>query len=584
MKPFALFSRLSLTTALLLGATLVHQAPARDLAPFGSDHFFDPARVVRIELTVAPADWEKLSRQHRSLIKTLRTDLAPEERESPFDYFPAELTLDGVKIGPVAVRKKGFVGSLEADRPSLKIQLDKYDKAKSFAGIDTLTLNNNRQDPSRLHQVIGYAAFRAAGLPAARCNLAAVTVNGRSLGVYANVESLDKRFFKHRFPGDKGTLWEGTICDFTDNELKRFERKFGPKDAAAKLAAVVAALQLPDEQVMAALEKVLDVDAFLRFWAMENLVGHWDGYASNRNNYFIYHHAGTGRLLFLPWGMDQLASDHNPLWGDPSFVPPKSVKAASELTLRLYHLPAGRERYRATVRALLKDGWTGGKLADQTTRLAALIRSERVEANDRVENSVRHLANFFRERAGALEEELAKPAPEWTLARREPIKDIFQVGEVDLEFTVTSPGSEATGFVERAGSATVQMTFNGQKVNFPEPVFKLRRGRGWGGPQLTLVIARKETDPLQPAGVEINFPGGINQVGVEAEPLRVDVFASPAQARILEPVTGGGEAVGLASVGGHLQLLQLSTTPGGVIQGRLSGELFTSREDLRAKK
>jgi hypothetical protein len=585
MNPYTLLSRLSLAALFMLGPSLAHQVKAKDLAPFDAEHFFDPTRVVRVELTVAPADWEMMSGQHRSLIKTLRTDLAPEERESPFDYVRAELTLDGVKLGPVAVRKKGFVGSLDTNRPSLKIQLDRYDKDKSFAGIDTLTLNNNRQDPSRLHQVIGYAAFRAAGLPAARCNLATVSVNGRPLGVYANVESLDKRFFKHRFPGDKGTLWEGTICDFTDDELKRFERKFGPRGAGAKLEAVLAALRLPDEQVIAALEQVLDVDAFLRFWAVENLLGHWDGYASNRNNYFIYHHAGTGRLLFLPWGLDQLASDNNPLWGDPGFVPPKSVKAASELTLRLYNLPAGRERYFATVRALLQDGWSGGKLADQTSQLAALIRSERVESNNHADESVAHLATFLRERAGVLEKELARPAPEWTLRRRDPIKDIYSIGDVELDFTVTTPEFGRRNQKVPQGTGNIRLMFGGREIAFTAPQFNLARtNTPWGETQWTVVISRPEEDALRPAAIEISFSMWGQSPGADSEPLRVDVFASPAQARLLELVGDGKTPAVLASVGGHLKIIALETTPGGTIKGRLSGELFTSREDLRPKK
>ena len=52
-------------------------------------------------------------------------------------------------------RKKSFVGSLDQDRPSFKIQIDKYDQRKMFAGVDTLTLNNSKQDSSRIHQLIG---------------------------------------------------------------------------------------------------------------------------------------------------------------------------------------------------------------------------------------------------------------------------------------------------------------------------------------------------------------------------------------------------------------------------------------------
>ena len=126
-------------------------ARAEDLAPYSFDHFFDTSRLVKIDLKVEPADWDKVRVQHRSLVKTLRTDIPPSEQKKPFSYVSANLTIDGTDIGRVAIRKKGFVGSLDYDRPSLKIQIDQYEKKKMFAGVDTLTLNNNKQDGSRVH-------------------------------------------------------------------------------------------------------------------------------------------------------------------------------------------------------------------------------------------------------------------------------------------------------------------------------------------------------------------------------------------------------------------------------------------------
>jgi hypothetical protein len=37
-----------------------------------------------------------------------------------------------------------------------------------------MTLNNNKQDPSAIHQCLGYAVFADAGVPAPRCNFAHV--------------------------------------------------------------------------------------------------------------------------------------------------------------------------------------------------------------------------------------------------------------------------------------------------------------------------------------------------------------------------------------------------------------------------
>jgi hypothetical protein len=553
--------------------------PAKDLATYNTEQLYSPERVIRIELQVAPADWDALRRQHRSLLKTLRTDVAGKDRDVFFDYFRAELSIDNVKIGPVAVRKKGFVGSLDRERPSLKIQLDKHDRDKRYAGVTTLTLNNNKQDPSALHQVIGCDVFRAAGLPAPRCNLAEVIVNGKSLGIYSNIESYDQNYFQQRFPGDKGTLWEGTVADFTEVEVQRFERKFGPKKAAEKLKAVVHALSLPDAEVIPALERVLDMDAFLRFWATEVLIGHWDGYASNRNNVFVYYHAGNDRLMFLPWGVDQLATDQNFLWGDPTFVPPKSVKAASEITLRLYNLPAARKRYFATLRKLLNEAWDEPKLLKQMDALTALSSKVKTPASDRSTGTGGDLRAFVRQRRADIEKELSQPPPAWTLARREPIGEITKVGELDVQFTLTPPGGDGAEPAPAKGAAQVRLMFEGRSVTFDDPQIKLDRAPSpWGPPRWLVLISRIESDPQQPAAIEIGlFPGGPDfSAGGTADPLRVDVFASPAQARLLEPVAAGKTPQGLAAVAGNLKLIEWQPAPGGTIKAHLTGELFKS--------
>jgi len=39
---------------------------------------------------------------------------------------------------------------------------------------------------------------------------------------------------------------------------------------------------------------------------MEIMLAHWDGYAQNRNNYRVFHDFDSGRLVFLPHGLDQM--------------------------------------------------------------------------------------------------------------------------------------------------------------------------------------------------------------------------------------------------------------------------------------
>lgn len=62
-----------------------------------------------------------------------------------------------------------------------------------------------RETPERL----AYDVFRAAGLPAPRCNNAVVYVNGAYYGVYVNVEAEDKTLLRRWFASAEGNPLRG---------------------------------------------------------------------------------------------------------------------------------------------------------------------------------------------------------------------------------------------------------------------------------------------------------------------------------------------------------------------------------------
>ena len=76
-------------------------------------------------------------------------------------------------------------------KAAFKLKLAHTVKGQRFLGLKTLTLNNMVQDPSMVHELLAYEAFRAVGIPAPRTGYAFVRVNGADYGVYLNVETLD---------------------------------------------------------------------------------------------------------------------------------------------------------------------------------------------------------------------------------------------------------------------------------------------------------------------------------------------------------------------------------------------------------
>ncbi|MEZ4366923.1 MAG: CotH kinase family protein [Kofleriaceae bacterium] len=291
-------------------------APAVDAGPGyeAADWLFDDTHVLTVELTLAPADWDALRTQSRNVLSVLGEGCGEAPAVSPFTYVPATITIDGATTAQVGLRKKGFLGSLDPIRPSLIVDFDRYVDGQAFSGLRKLTLNNNKQDPGLVDQCLGYQLFAAAGVPAPRCTFAAVSVNGEDLGVYTHVERVEPPMLARHFADASGTLFEGTLSDFRDGWMGTFEPKTneGAPDVAA-LERVRAALALADDDAMAAaVEAAVDVDRFLRFWAIETMTAHWDGYAGNDNNFFVYADPTGGKLTFLPWGTDQLFGPGSP--------------------------------------------------------------------------------------------------------------------------------------------------------------------------------------------------------------------------------------------------------------------------------
>ena len=389
------------------------------------DHVFDPEHVLEIDVEIAASDLEVMVGEGRS-INQVFSGCLPQDFE--FSYFPATVTVDGTKLDNVGVRKKGFLGSLSTLRPSLKLDFGQFAPEQRYRGHQRLTLNNDRQDPSHTHQCMSYGLFRAAGIPAPRCNLARVTLNGEELGIFSNVEGVKAPFLEDHFGTAEGSLYEGQLADFREGFLENFEPK---NDAAANdssdLMAMQEALEAPDEELLAALEPLMDLEEFITFWAVESLSGHWDGYSGDLNNFFLYRDPDTG-FHFIPWGTDgayQLHGFH------PAGEVPASVLADGYLAYRLYNYDETRQRYRARLTELLEQFWDEEALLAEVDRWAALSGSAvDVAALDAQRDFITH-------RRAAVEAELTGAAPPWPYEPR-PVAACGNQGElVSLAFDTT---------------------------------------------------------------------------------------------------------------------------------------------------
>jgi CotH kinase protein len=237
--------------------------------------------------------------------------------------FPARTTFT-----EVGVKKKSFCGSLNSEKPCLHVDFGRFRESNiplinELIGSRYLTLNNCIQDRSYIRQPLGYRLLGMAGLPHSRCNFARVFVNGTPIGqgfggvngpgIYVSAEPIMKRYIERNFNGNmEGNLYEiehhdDFVRDRLDfisvEDLSKFESKADLKFAMSHIAA----------NGLAGASQMLDLDQFIKLYAMEFFLKHWDGYAGNTNNTYLYNDVNAAetpgvddvKFKMIPWGIDQ---------------------------------------------------------------------------------------------------------------------------------------------------------------------------------------------------------------------------------------------------------------------------------------
>ena len=259
-------------------------------APSDDHPLFDPRRVLTIQIDLPDAGRAQLD-------------------DTPRTYVDARIEFEGHPARAVGLRLKGRYGSFRTldEKPAFKVKFT-HGGADRFSGLKKIALNNLAQDPSAVAEWAAYTLFRAMGVPAPRIGYAVISVNGENKGLYTMVESMDDVALDRWFP-DTEHLYEGQYGqDLFVEMVPEFEIDEGDDDRADLRAVVDAFEAVSPSAVYAATTRIVDWPEVVTAMATEIFIGHWDGYAATRNNYFI-HFDDEGRLSLLPWGTDQTFRD-----------------------------------------------------------------------------------------------------------------------------------------------------------------------------------------------------------------------------------------------------------------------------------
>ncbi len=324
-------------------------------------------------------------------IRRLKVEITPEQlarlKKDERNYAEAAVT-ESTPAGPklyqkVAVKLKGSAGSFQSldQKPGLTLSFDKFKGADRFNGMKKIHLNNCAQDGTYLNEYTAGEMARMAGIPASRCSHAFVEVNGRDLGLYVVKEAFSQDFLGYFYNNTDGDLWDGGFVREIDENS---EKDTGDPTDKAGIRELIAASQEGDNaKRWERLGKILDIEKFITFAALENIFCHWDGYNFNRNNYRFYRDPDSGKFTFFLHGMDQTFADENfPVIRDwPTLVGGAVMRC-----------PQGPELYKARVASLyenvlLKEDW-GARVKEKGKQVQAAIATKDARWAKDYENAI----------------------------------------------------------------------------------------------------------------------------------------------------------------------------------------------------
>lgn len=242
-------------------------------------------------------------------------------------YVPADVIFDGETFEKVGFRFKGnssLVNTWRAGSEKLPFRLNidglesrfPESRDQTFFGFTNLSFSNNALDSSYLRAKVVTDLFGDAGLPAPRTAFMRVYLDRGAgaiyLGLYTMIEVPDEPMLDRLFAADSGNLYKPhstggrwTLFDKDDFPKKTNEFDEDWTDIQGAIAALNASKQ---DRVLwrSRLEARFNVDGFLRWLALNSIVGNNDTYGGlSAHNYYLYGSPRhRDRLFWIPWDHD----------------------------------------------------------------------------------------------------------------------------------------------------------------------------------------------------------------------------------------------------------------------------------------
>jgi spore coat protein CotH len=249
---------------------------------------FDESRILDFHLTFPAGAWERLLNPQ-----------GPQDQH----WVPCTFQFDG-QTAQAACRRKGNLEHWPREKkPQIIVRFNLTDTGGRFRGLRRLNLESFWETAAPIRDRLAMWMMREAGLPASRVNHVRVFKDGTLLGLYQNIEAIDREFLERHFGADAGgNLWEaGEPIELKTNEAINDQSRLHALEALVDDEP----LQGDHTAFFGKLPAMIDVDEVLREMAAETVALADDNFSNGGSNYYLYDHPRRG-FLVLPWDFDTI--------------------------------------------------------------------------------------------------------------------------------------------------------------------------------------------------------------------------------------------------------------------------------------
>ncbi len=286
---------------LTITSFVLAQTPIPDLGTVFQDDF-----IPRVSIII-PAD-------DLNFILDPNNAYSDQEFQAKFIFLTGTTTEN---IDNIGFRIRGNT-SRTAAKKSFKISFNTFESGRKFHGLEKMNLNGEHNDPTIMRSKLCWDLLRNIGIPAPRANHVELYINGNYYGLYLNVEHIDEEFVKNRFGNKDGNLYKCLYpADFSYQGTNPDDYKYGndrrvydlktntSTDNYTDIAEFIRVLNFSSTaDLPCKLEKIFNVDDYLKVLAFDILTGNWDGPIWNKNNCYLYKNTATGKFEYIPYDLD----------------------------------------------------------------------------------------------------------------------------------------------------------------------------------------------------------------------------------------------------------------------------------------